>query len=69
MRCEKKKNTKLYKKEKLKEAKNEYEERIEEYFQQLTVGCGQKECKNRFCASGRGNFLKVVYPKSEHFAY
>ncbi|KAI8883236.1 hypothetical protein K501DRAFT_272895 [Backusella circina FSU 941] len=59
MRCEKKKNTKLYKKEKLKEAKNEYEERIEEYFQQLTVGCGQKECKNRFCASGRGSILNL----------
>jgi hypothetical protein len=51
---EKKKNNKLYKREKLKEAKNEYEERIEEYFHQLTIGCQQTECRNKFCASGRG---------------
>lgn len=51
---EKKKNNKLYKREKLKEAKNEYEERIEEYFHQLTIGCQQNECRNKFCASGRG---------------
>lgn len=48
------KSSKLYKREKLKEAKNEYEEHIEEYFHQLTVGCQQIDCRNKFCASGRG---------------
>ncbi|KAG1184220.1 hypothetical protein G6F35_015153 [Rhizopus arrhizus] len=48
------KKNKLYRKEKLKEAKSDYEDRIEEYFKQLTVGCGQKDCRNKFCASGRG---------------
>lgn len=51
---EKKKSSRLYKREKLKEAKSEYEEHIEEYFHQLTVGCQQMDCRNKFCASGRG---------------
>lgn len=54
IKFEKKKNNKLYRKEKLKQAKNEYEERIEEYFEQLTAGCQQRDCRNKFCASGRG---------------
>lgn len=54
----KKRNSKLYRKEKLKQAKDEYEERIEEYYEQLTVGCQQRDCLNRFCASGRGNILE-----------
>ncbi|KAI8071913.1 hypothetical protein BDF21DRAFT_344302 [Thamnidium elegans] len=59
MKFEKKKSNKLYRKEKLREAKNEYEERIEEYFQQLTIGCQQLECRNKFCASGRGGILSL----------
>lgn len=50
------KQNKLYRKEKLKEAKNDYEDRIEEYFKQLTVGCQQRDCRNKFCASGRGKY-------------
>ncbi|KAI7897747.1 uncharacterized protein BX663DRAFT_490671 [Cokeromyces recurvatus] len=46
------KNNKLHRREKLKHATNEYEERIEEYFQQLTIGCQRKDCRNKFCASG-----------------
>ncbi|KAG1639659.1 hypothetical protein G6F44_007612 [Rhizopus delemar] len=53
------KKNKLYRKEKLKEAKSDYEDRIEEYFKQLTVGCGQKDCRNKFCASGRGGILNL----------
>lgn len=39
----------------IKEAKSEYEERVEMYCQQLTVGCGHVSCQNRFCASSKGN--------------
>ncbi|CEG68737.1 hypothetical protein RMATCC62417_04941 [Rhizopus microsporus] len=53
------KQNKLYRKEKLKEAKNDYEDRIEEYFKQLTVGCQQRDCRNKFCASGRGGILNL----------
>ncbi|KAI8077290.1 uncharacterized protein B0P05DRAFT_579659 [Gilbertella persicaria] len=56
---DKRKNQKLYKKEKLKEARDEYEELIEDYFHQLTVGCQQKECRNKFCASGRGGIMSL----------
>ncbi|KAI7892651.1 uncharacterized protein EV154DRAFT_504399, partial [Mucor mucedo] len=59
IKFEKKKNSKLYRKERLKQAKNEYEERIEEYFEQLTVGCQQRDCLNKFCASGRGGILSL----------
>lgn len=59
IKFEKKKSLKSHKKEKLKEAKNEYEDRIEEYFHQLTTGCGQRDCKNKFCASGRGGILSL----------
>lgn len=47
---------KSQRKRQLKEAKSDYEARIEQYFQQLTVGCGRSDCINRFCASGRGMF-------------
>ncbi|KAI9029555.1 hypothetical protein CLU79DRAFT_734604 [Phycomyces nitens] len=43
----------------LKEAKQEYEARIEQYFRQLTQGCGQLTCKNRFCFSSRGSILNL----------
>ncbi|CAO3640111.1 unnamed protein product [Mucor hiemalis] len=59
VKFEKKKSYKSHKKEKLKEAKNEYEDCIEEYFHQLTTGCGQRDCKNKFCASGRGGILSL----------
>jgi hypothetical protein len=58
LRYSQRKSNKSYKREKLKEAKNEYEERMEEYFRQLTVGCQQKDCRNKFCASGRVNYCK-----------
>ncbi|CAO3702770.1 unnamed protein product [Rhizopus stolonifer] len=53
------KKNKLYRKEKLKEAKSDYEDRIEEYFKQLTLGCQQQDCRNKFCASGRGGILNL----------
>ncbi|KAI9243540.1 hypothetical protein BY458DRAFT_530581 [Sporodiniella umbellata] len=53
------KKNKLYRKEKLKEAKSDYEDRIEDYFKQLTVGCQQQDCRNKFCASGRGGILNL----------
>ncbi|KAL0075715.1 hypothetical protein F4703DRAFT_1886991 [Phycomyces blakesleeanus] len=43
----------------LKEAKQEYEIRIEKYFRQLTQGCGQTTCQNRFCSTGRGSILNL----------
>ncbi|KAI8369252.1 uncharacterized protein BYT42DRAFT_647962 [Radiomyces spectabilis] len=53
------KQTKSQKKERLKLAKSDYEARIERYFHQLTVGCGQSDCTNRFCATGRGGILST----------
>lgn len=50
---------KSQRKRQLKEAKSDYEARIEQYFQQLTVGCGRSDCINRFCATGRGRFIVV----------
>ncbi|KAI8371919.1 hypothetical protein BD560DRAFT_369725 [Blakeslea trispora] len=56
---EKRKSSKIIKKEKLKEAKNEYEGLIEEYVHQLTIGCQQRDCRNKFCASGRGGIISL----------
>ncbi|KAI8329376.1 hypothetical protein EDC96DRAFT_452411 [Choanephora cucurbitarum] len=56
---QKKKSNRILKKEKLKEAKNEYEGLIEEYVHQLTIGCQQRDCQNKFCASGRGGIISL----------
>ncbi|CDH57609.1 probable e3 ubiquitin-protein ligase hectd2-like [Lichtheimia corymbifera JMRC:FSU:9682] len=50
---------KSQRKRQLKEAKSDYEARIEQYFQQLTIGCGRSDCINRFCASGRGGIRNL----------
>lgn len=49
-------SVRIRRKKQLKEAKNDYEAKVEQYFQQLTEGCGQRECTNRFCASGKGEW-------------
>ncbi|KAI8147255.1 hypothetical protein BJV82DRAFT_509066 [Fennellomyces sp. T-0311] len=51
--------SKSLRKRRLKEAKYDYEARIEQYFQQLTVGCGRSECTNRFCATGKGGIRNL----------
>ncbi|KAI8983646.1 hypothetical protein BDB01DRAFT_722731 [Pilobolus umbonatus] len=43
----------------LKNAMLTYEDRVEEYYHQLTVGCGKHQCHNKFCASGRGGILSL----------
>ncbi|KAG0166371.1 hypothetical protein DFQ28_008287 [Apophysomyces sp. BC1034] len=53
------KSKRSLKKKKLKDAKNVYEANIEQYFQQLTAGCGRSDCTNRFCATGRGGILNL----------
>ncbi|KAI9489257.1 hypothetical protein BDB00DRAFT_634473 [Zychaea mexicana] len=50
---------KSLRKRRLKEAKCDYEARIEQYFQQLTVGCGRADCMNRFCATGKGGIRNL----------
>ncbi|KAI9278362.1 hypothetical protein BDA99DRAFT_491964 [Phascolomyces articulosus] len=51
--------SKSLRKRRLKEAKYDYEARIEQYFQQLTVGCGRYDCTNRFCATGKGGISNL----------
>ncbi|KAG2224509.1 hypothetical protein INT45_004354 [Circinella minor] len=51
--------SKSLRKRRLEEAKYDYESRIEQYFQQLTVGCGRYDCTNRFCATGKGGISNL----------
>ncbi|KAI9316288.1 hypothetical protein BX666DRAFT_1859022 [Dichotomocladium elegans] len=43
---------KSHRRRQLKEAKCDYQARIEQYYEQLTVGCRRSHCTNRFCVSG-----------------
>ncbi|KAI8984062.1 hypothetical protein BDF20DRAFT_833600 [Mycotypha africana] len=46
-------------KERFAQVKNEYEQKIKAFYQQLTLGCQQEHCKNKFCASGRRGLMSL----------
>ncbi|CAO3620093.1 unnamed protein product [Cunninghamella blakesleeana] len=40
-------------------AANNYQDKVNRYYEQLTKGCGHKGCTNHFCASAFGGALKL----------
>lgn len=49
------------KKQKLKKAKDEFQTLVDAFFLQLTKGCQQPHCKNKFCASGKMILKKEIF--------
>ncbi|KAI7870271.1 hypothetical protein BDF14DRAFT_1776662 [Spinellus fusiger] len=50
---------KYQKLKRVKEAKKDYEFLIKQYYTQLMHGCGQSNCRNKFCHAGRGSILDL----------
>ncbi|KAI8343215.1 hypothetical protein BC941DRAFT_410725 [Chlamydoabsidia padenii] len=42
-----------------RKATKEYQCMVDRYYYQLTNGCGNSDCSNRFCASARGGILQL----------